>query len=722
MNKPTYPQKYFIELLLTMLTLILLVELLPQPIQAMRSMQSPSLWMDVIETTVARIGQNRLIIPEQYRLVRVDRVSLIELLDNAPQKGTVARQSAPMLTLPLPDGTMGLFHVEAVPLMAPALAERFPDIKTYHGWGVSDPTATIRLDVTPAGFHGFILSSHGTVYIDPYQQGDIEHYISYYQHDYRSINASFRQFAPVVDTPRVSRGASRATSNGTVWRTYRLAVAATGEYTQFHGDTVAEGMSAIVTTINRVTGIYNRELAVDFQLVVNNDLIVYTDSESDPYTNDDGYSMMAENQKTLDELIGTSNYDVGHVFSTGGGGIASLQSVCQDGSKARGVTGQERPINDPFDVDYVSHEIGHQFGGLHIYNAINIANCTTRNASKAYEPASGSTIMGYTGTCTDEFHSQDLQPNSDPYFHTANFEDMVDFLNNPYEGDACAIKSDSDNKIPTVSAGFDHTIPANTQFVLTGSGSDPDGDTLTYSWEQFDLGPAWTDKAVLPNTDLGRGPIFRSMIPVTSPTRIFPNRFNPHSAKGESLPTTKRTLNFRLTVRDNRGGVNFDSVTLNVITMTESFTITEVAPIWSQQSEQNITWNIAETNVPITWNVAETNVPPINCNKIDVFLSTDGGRTFPITLTTEAPNNGQTSITVPSDNSINTTAGRVKVACHNNIFFAVNSDNITIMETLPTATPIVTPTPTMQPSATPTPTIQPSATPAYRVYLPLILK
>ncbi|MDM8530537.1 zinc-dependent metalloprotease family protein [Anaerolineales bacterium HSG25] len=680
--------KYFIGLTLSIVTLIFLIKQIPPIAQA----QPSSLWIDVTETTIARTGQKRLIVPAQYRLVQVDRVSLMELLGNAPQKRTVTRQSSLTLTLPLPDGTMGQFYVEAVPLLAPALAERFPDIKTYHGWGISDPTATIRLDITPAGFHGLILSSQGTVYIDPYRQNDTEHYISYYRHDYQATNHSFRQFAPVVDTPRTPRGANRATSNGTVWRTYRLAVAATGEYTQFHGGTVSDGMSAIVTTINRVTGIYNRELAVDFELVENNEKIVYTDSDNDPYTNDDGYPMMSENQETLDELIGTSNYDVGHVFSTGGGGIASVRSACQTGSKAKGVTGQDEPINDPFDVDYVSHEIGHQFGGEHTYNAVGVANCTTRTANKAYEPASGSTIMGYTGTCTDETYSQDLQPNSDPYFHTASFEDMVDFLNDPYGGDACDMESDSDNKIPTVSAGFDQTIPANTQFALTGSGSDADGDTLTYSWEQFDRGSAWTNKAVLPNTDLGSGPIFRSMIPMTSPTRIFPNRFNPRSAKGESLPTTNRALNFRLTVRDNRGGVSFDGVTLNVITMSEPFTITEVAPIWTQQSEQSIAWNIAETNDS-----------PINCDKVDIFLSTDGGRTFSINLASELPNNGLTTITVPSDDAVNTTKGRVKVACHNNIFFTVSSNDITVVETMPTATPTATP----QPTATPLPTNTP---------------
>ena len=208
-----------------------------------------------------------------------------------------------------------------------------------------------------------ILSPGGTVYIDPYSREDTEHYVSYRARDFRRPGEAFSCGVSTHVFPGGKRlaGVSKATS-GTTLRTYRLAVAATGEYTAFHGGTVAQGQAAIVTAMNRVNGIYEREVAIRMVLVANNDQVVYTNAGTDPYSNSSGSTMLGQNQSNLDSEIGNANYDIGHVFSTGGGGVASLRVPCVSGSKARGVTGQSSPTGDPFWVDYVAHEMGHQRG------------------------------------------------------------------------------------------------------------------------------------------------------------------------------------------------------------------------------------------------------------------------------------------------------------------------------------------------------------------------
>jgi len=611
--------------------------------------------------------------PTAYRAYSLDQAAFRTALTRVPLESDVSlKRTTEVIALPMPDGGFARFAIVESLVMEPELAAKFPEIKTYLGKGLDDPSASLRCDLTPSGFHAQILSPQGAIYIDPYSKGDTEHYVSYYKRDYVSPGAGFKCLGPPLQ-PDAEPGTVTKSAEAPliqVRRTYRLACAATGEYTQFHGGTVAAGMAAIVTAINRVTGIYEIEFAVRMVLIGDNDTIVYTNSATDPYTNNDGYSMLFENQSTLNSAIGVGNYDIGHVFSTGGGGIAGLGVVCS-GSKAQGVTGQSSPIGDPFYVDYVAHEMGHQFGANHTFNGVNGSCCCgNRHGTTAYEPGSGATIMAYAGICG----ADNLQSNSDPYFHFVNQTEIRSFVSG--SGNSCADLIFVSNESPTVSAGLNYSIPHSTPFVLTASGSDPDGDEVAYCWEQQDLGAA----APLSAPDDGAIPLFRSLNPTTDPTRTFPrlsDLLNNTTMPGEMLPTLSRTMDFRLTGRDNRtgaGGVDYDDMRVYV---------QDSGPFRVTYPNDPITIGGTQT---VTWDVAGTDVSPVNTALVNILFSADGGYTYPTTLAASTPNDGSETVTLPD---IETASARVKIEAVGNVYFDVSDHNF-IIGTCATTDPVQT--------------------------------
>ena len=654
------------------------------------------IWNHVQEREIQLQGE-RLIVPDVYRVVAADVAGLRKLLAAAPLAATTeAERRATLLSLPLPNGDWSRFRIEQAPIMEPGLARQFPDITTYRGVSIDDHGVTARLDWTLAGFHGVIYAADDLIFIDPYSRNDTVHYISYSRNAYmtaaRRADHGIEQVAPLDAGSLAAPNLNEPLRVGETLRTYRLAVAATGEYTQFHGGTVAAAQAAIVTTINRVVGIYEKEIAVRLVLINNNQNIIYTNGNTDPYSNEDGTAMLDENQATIDNVIGTANYDVGHVFSTGGGGIAALGSPCDSSVKAQGVTGSPQPTGDPFDVDYVAHELGHQFGANHTYNSESGSCGGNRNGPTAYEPGSGTTIMAYAGICAPE----NIQDNSDPYFHYASIAEISAFVSGA--GDACAQKTTTGNTPPVAEAGPNYTIPANTPFQLSGSGSDVDGGQLRYTWEEYDLGSASP-----PITDDGSQPLFRSFSPSASPVRILPQLssiLNGTSTMGEMLPTTNRTMTFRLTVRDNNttaGGIGSDTMQVTVNANQGPFRVTapDTAVTWSGGSQQTVTWDVANTTAA-----------PVSCANVDILLSTNGGATF-TALVTAVTNDGSQQISVPNTP---TATARIKVACSNNIFFDISNANFTIQAgTGATSTP-VTPTSTaVVPTATST-AVVPTAT------------
>jgi hypothetical protein len=629
------------------------------------------IWSDISETSILE-KLNRQIIPSFYRTLELNVDRTREVLSNASTEFTeTAKTAKVVLSFPMPNGTFSRFYVVNSPIMELELAAKYPEIQTYSGQGIDDPTATVRFDLTPAGFHAMILSEGGTVFIDPYSKGNISNYISYYKKDF-VVDESRRKdfichFEPDVDVAREISGLMATGINkysGTQLRTYRLAVATTGEYTTYHGGTVAKGLAAVVTSVNRVNGVYEKEVAVRMVLVANNDQIIYLNASTDPYTNSSGSTMLGQNQTTLTNVIGSANYDIGHVFSTGGGGVAYLGCVCNSSNKAGGVTGSSAPIGDPFDIDYVAHEMGHQFGANHTFNG-NAGSCAggNRNASTAYEPGSGTTIMAYAGICSP----QNIQMNSDDFFHLASIMEIVTFTTTG-GGNGCPVTTTTGNNPPAVNAGArGFSIPISTPFMLTGSATDPNSDPLTYCWEEYDLGAAGA-----PNSPTGTAPIFRSYKGVTSPSRIFPkisNIVNNTQTMGEILPSYSRSMKFRLTARDNRsggGGVGWDSISFSVTNTAGPFQVT--AP------NTAVSWQ-GSTSQTVTWNVANTNISPVNCSNVKILLSTDGGYTYPNILIASTPNDGTEDIILPN---IITSQARIKVEAVDNVFFDISNTNFSI--------------------------------------------
>lgn len=587
----------------------------------------------------------------------VDAGKLSAILARAPLEGRAVEPA--VVRLPMPDGRFVHFELVEAPVMAPELAAKFPAIKTYIGRGVDDPAASLRLGWSPSGVYAQVLTPAGAWCLEPRYRNDSELHTAYFRRDYRRA----LQDLPCL-TPSAPGGAAPAPRDllrsGPTLRTYRLAVAATAEYTAFHGGTVPLAMNAIVQAVNRVVGIYEQEVGVRMVLVANNDVLVFTNAATDPYSNGNPSVMLAQNQATVDLLIGSANYDIGHVFGTDSGGIAIIGGVCFAGFKAQGVTGSSAPIGDPFWVDYVAHEVGHQFGANHTFNGVNGSCFGSRNASTAYEPGSGSTIMAYAGICA----ADDLQLTSDPYFHSASFDEIIAFIAGG--GGVCAVLTGTSNNAPVISAGTNYAIPARTPFRLTAAGADPDGHALTYCWEQRDLGPATT----LVAADNGTSPLFRSFNPTSIPVRIFPQLqsiLTGAPSTGERLPVLNRTMRFRVTARDNRpggGGVNTADTQLTVVSNAGPFLITAPGGSANYSGPQTVTWNVANT----------TNAP-ISATNVNIRFSVDGGQTFPILLAADTPNDGSELVNVPP---VPTTQGRVLVEAANNIFFDISDTNLTI--------------------------------------------
>jgi len=610
------------------------------------------------------------------------RVSLFQANDQALRSALL---SAPHETsgrldhqvpIPMPDGNLALFSVQESPIMAPELAAKYPQIRTFKVFGVDDKQAKGRIDITPLGFHGMIETTAGRVFVDP-EDFRLQDHIYHTRFD---SSQSGTGFSCGVDQHATTGSASVTglkTANrvpGSLLR-YDLAVAATFEYHQEFGGIVANTTGAIATTINRVNFVYERDHGIQLMLVVNNDEI-YETTDNGLLDNEDSFQLLGQVNSWIDGLLtdGDAAYDIGHIFSKpsilNGGGVAFIGAVCDNDIKAGGVSGLFTPSGDSFDIDLVAHEIGHQFNAEHSFNGTTGA-CINRAAATAYEPGSGSSIMAYAGICANE----NLQNNSDDSFHASSIAQVDAFTagaGNCY--DLTSIPTPPalpPNNDPVITAIANTTIPASTPFRLEGSALDGDLDTLEYRWDQMDAGCP-TDAASF-GTDNGSNPLFRSYAPRAESWRNFPalgTQIQSRYDKAEVLPCHDRTLDFRLTATDGRSGQDFEDVRVVVDTAAGPFEITSVAtPI------------VAGAAFAVDWDVAGTNLAPVNCANVDIDLIAfaPGYSDYSVYPLATVANSGNALVAINPATSSHPRA-RVRVKCSDNIFYDISDTDLTVTE------------------------------------------
>lgn len=607
----------------------------------------------------------------------------LPLLKTQLQQVPLDSQNIPsnvVLSFPNPKGELEEYTIYEAPIMEKGLSDKFPQLKSYSGRSIKNPAQSIRFSVTLFGLHLMSLNSeNGTFYIDTYTK-DLNNYIVYRKQDV-SPSSSFQCHVAedTAETIKSIEDSIQYRASDGFFRTYRLAMACTIEYAAFHvtaaglgGGTLAQKkaavLSAMVVSMTRINGVFEKDMALRMNLVANNDLVIFI--TADNFSNTNASALINESQTEIDLAIGSANYDIGHTVSTGGGGLAQLNSPCT-ASKARGITGSPSPVGDPFDIDYVAHELGHQWGANHTQN-----NACNRNSATAVEPGSASTIMGYAGIC-----APDVQSNSDAYFHTVSISEMIVFINGT--GGSCDVATPNGNATPTSNAGVDFTIPKGTPFILKGAATDANGDILTYCWEQTN-----NQTSTQPPTQTATvGPNFRSLSPTTSPNRYMPplasvvaGVLNP---TWEVIPTVARTMNFALTVRDNRtpngGQTQRDNMVL---------TIASVGPFLVTSPNTTVSY-VGNSTQTMTWDVAGTTANGISCANVDIYLSSNGGLTFPILLQLGTPNDGTQAVNIPNLPGAN---NRIMIVGSNHIFYDVSNTNFTITAGTPETTVPTAPT------------------------------
>lgn len=639
------------------------------------TLHAETLWQDKpsrafsLDTTLAKSEQIKPLraMADNARYMQINQA----FLDN-----TFSKLSLPTeITLPLPNGLNVTVNLSPSPILSKDLAEQYPNFMTYQAQQVDQSKNIGRFSISHLGLFGFFRYNNQWMLLSPRYQGETQEYASYWYKDAPTDSEAVKRTADFLITEAQLEEptlAQKLMTTGDTVRTYKLAISTTAQYTQRLGGTFENVVAELMNLVNRINQILLVDLALQFELVDNQDIIFF-DATSDPYTNSDIATDIGVNQDIVDQAIGSQNYDIGHVLGTNGGGLAFVGVVCNNSFKAQGYTGLNNPQGERFYIDLVAHELGHQLGASHSFNATNSESCNEgqRNNASAYEPGSGSTIMSYASICG----SQNLQDESDPYFHSISIQEITDYVNS-FSGQRCGVEETIGNAIPQIQlTQTAYTIPANTPFVLNATATDADNDTLIYAWEQFDNGGTLgaTNSLFELNSDNGSNPLFRSYRPVDIAQRYFPKLNDVlagQTSLGETYATTDRDMRFRLTARDSKGGVNQQDVVITVTTANQTLSL-DTPSQWQGLSQQTVTWDIGDTLSA-----------PINCPSVDILLIADTDNPLKTILLTETPNDGQQNISVPN---ITTSTARLVLRCSNNVFYTLSAEAFSIIGVQPVA-------------------------------------
>jgi len=639
-----------------------------------------NLWTGVtVESAKSYTDANKGIIPQNFRLFKLDQLQASQLQRQASTSeiSVPAIKSAIKFDIPLPEGNVLPASLFESAILSEDRQKANPDLKTYLLVNPETNNTAARFTISKEGISGIVFTEKGTVYINPLGAAYPGVHMIYYTKDIKST-------IPVVCGAKEDISGLKpmsALAGDCKKRTYRLAVAATGEYTNWAGSQ-ANALIYITTSVNNISAIYERDATIHLTLVTNNS-ILYTNAAADPYPTISfpDATTLGTNHTTLNTNIVSANYDLGIVFNYGwNGGLASVGVVCNNSFKgqaaagldfglgANGTPGPQGPIFD----QTAAHEIAHLFNATHTHSATN-GQCgpPNINAATAYETGGGSTIMAYAGSCTGNSY----QNYSDLYFHAGSIAQIQSYVTGG--SGSCSSPIINSNNAPAVTVPApSYTIPVSTPFTLSSTGTDADGNTLKYTWEQMDAGFTTSTPPLATNVS---GPNFRSYPPSVNSARTFPplaDIIAGNSPFYEVLPSVTRTMNFKVTVRDEAagGGCTAEAnVAVNAVATAGPFIVT------SQSSPTSWVSNGTNTTA-ITWNVANTTAAPVSCSAVDILFSTDGGVSFPYTLVANTPNDGTQTITIPN---LVTFIGRIKIQARNNIFFNVNTADIIITSACP---------------------------------------
>ena len=643
-----------------------------------------NLWKTTSKKTNDIVEANKMQLSNP-RLFELNINNLKILLFNAPQRNVLSRKSSVIVSFPNADGVLESFKIQESFNMDIALALKYPNIKSYIGQGIENPTAKIYLSISPLGLQTMtIYGDKSATFIEPFTT-NLKTYIVYKKTDKQASLTKFEcKLIQNIQEDLIGDAALlRPNADDGNLRNFRLAMSVTGEYTTYFGGTKALALAAINNTMTRVNGVFENDFGVHMNLIANDDLVIYTNATTDPYsaaTAGAGGAWNQELQTTLTNTIGSANYDIGHLFgaSGGGGNAGCIACVCKNPTtavplgKGSGFTSPSDgiPSGDTFDIDYVAHEMGHQFGGNHTFTF------SDEGTIAQVEPGSGSTIMGYAGITG----ATDVQAHSDPFFHAVSIQQITNYV----KSTTCQTTTVTGNAIPTANAGLDYTIPKGTAFKLSGTGTDANGNALTYQWEQMDKGTTTTTN---PKVTATTGPAFRSFTPQNNGDRYFPRLATTQAGltswTWEALPNVARTLNFRFTVRDNFVGGpanNSDDMVVTVNATAGPFTVSAPNTAVSY---------VGGSTQTVTWAVAGTTANGVNAANVDILLSKDGGNTYPTILLAATPNDGTQSITIPNTPG---NLNRIMVRGTGHIFFDISNVNFTITAASTDSTAPIAPT------------------------------
>lgn len=636
-----------------------------------------SYWTPIANTSLAPELFVKHYKPAIFQSFILNEAALRVQVANAPMEGTIHPKASPVtITVPNAQGVLETYKVVESPVMEQALADNYPMIKTYLAVGIDHPGSMMRFDLSQIGFHASILSpDRKTIYINTVDQPNGICVV--FDRDGMPQIGSFECSTEEVKIAAGSANPIIQSADDGQRRTYRLAVTVNGEFSQACLDGTetndaqrkAKVMAVLTTDLNRANGIYDKDFGIRMNYAAGMEAVIYLDPTTDPFgASTGGWNTACRNTLTS---FGSGNFDIGHMIgkTTAGnenGNAGCIGCVCGNGSsnstfKGSGFTAHTAVQGDPLVVDYWTHEMGHQFGANHTFTF------NVEGTGANLEPGSGSTIMGYAGITG----STDVQSHSDDYFHAKSI-DQITLAIKGSTPSFCAVSTNTGNATPVANAGADYTIPKGTPFLLTGSATDANaGDILSYCWEQYDVYGGGSN--TMPAATSTSGPVFRSTIYSTSPSRTVPAIASilsgANGSTWEVLPTVARQLNFRLTVRDNSalGGANqYDDMKVTVDGSSGPFQVT--AP------NSLVSWKVGEFQT-ITWDVAGSNTGAVNCANVTIELSTDGGNTFPVTIAASTPNDGSQEIIVPNNITSN---ARIRVRGVGNIFFDISNNNFTI--------------------------------------------